>query len=85
MNVAILPCLKYNKNNLNNQSNQVVFVINVVRLNIPIKIVNNKHTNLQCVFTAHRKVILPDNARRMKKDFTEKEALVLDVDLSGIY
>jgi hypothetical protein len=81
VNVAILQCQKYNKNNQNSQFIQVVFVINVARLNILIKIVNNKHTNLQCVFTAHRKVILPDNARRMKKDFTEKEVLVLDVDL----
>lgn len=64
---------------------QGVFVINVAPLNIHIKTVHNNNINLPYVFIVEKKVILQENALKMRKDYTEKEDHALDVDQSATH
>ena len=60
------------------------FVINVDQVNILILNVINKSLNLLVVLFVIKKGIFLENALKTKKDFIEKEGLVLDVVLLDI-
>lgn len=64
---------------------QGVFVISVAPLNTHIKTVHNNNTNLPYVFIVEKKVILQENALKMRKDYTEKEDHALDADQSATH
>jgi len=68
-----------------NTHKQVAFVINVVQQSIHINNVHNNNINLLYAFIVEIKAILPGNVIKIKKVFTEKEALVLGVEVLGIF
>lgn len=60
------------------------FASNVDQLNTLINNVLSRSINLLFVSTVEQKVILQESVLKMRKDCTEKEDHVLDVDQLGI-